>query len=155
MEDGTRSGAQEQEHLFQLNGKFNELQENEGEEKETRVNQPPVSEPHTKRPFLPFRSWCAECAAGRRDNPPHRRVPKDEYAEPEILMDYCLRKKSYSRSIYAWVVERQGADLNAADVAQRGLIELRSFGLRRRVHIQTDSSEASRCWGHSNRICLT
>ena len=93
MEDGTRSGAQEQEYLFQLNGKFNELQENEGEEEETRVNQPPVSEPHTKRAFLPFRSWCAECAARRRDNPPHRRVPKDEYAEPEILMDYCFVRR--------------------------------------------------------------
>ena len=25
---------------------------------------------------LPSRSWCAEFVAGRRDNPPHRRVPK-------------------------------------------------------------------------------
>ena len=51
VEEGTRSGAQEQEHLFQLNGKFNELQENESEEEDARVNQPLVSEPCTKRPF--------------------------------------------------------------------------------------------------------
>ena len=37
VEEGTRSGAPEQEHLFQLNGEFHELQENEGEEEEGRA----------------------------------------------------------------------------------------------------------------------
>ena len=26
---------------------------------------------------LPFRTWCEECVAGRRDNPPHLRVPRE------------------------------------------------------------------------------
>jgi hypothetical protein len=33
---------------------------------------------------LPFRIWCADCVAGRRDN------PADEPAKPEVLMDYCF-----------------------------------------------------------------
>ncbi len=39
---------------------------------------------------LPFRSWCAKHIAGRRDNPPHRHVPQDENAMPEVTMDYCF-----------------------------------------------------------------
>ena len=105
---------------------------------------------------LPFRSWCAEYLAGRRDNPPHRRVPQDENAVPEILMDYflvrrddetdtvtiLLMKDRYSRAIQAWVVERKGPNLDAADVAQQVLEGLRNFGHRGRVHIKTDNEPA-------------
>ena len=42
---------------------------------------------------LPFRSWCAECVARRRDNPPHHRVLQDEIAVPEILIDYCFVRR--------------------------------------------------------------
>ena len=31
---------------------------------------------------LPFRSWCAECVAGRRDNTPHRQIQQEENAVP-------------------------------------------------------------------------
>ena len=46
----------------------------------------------------------------------------------------------YSRAIR--VVERKGFDLDAADVVQRALMELRSFGDRGRVLINTDSDPA-------------
>ena len=105
---------------------------------------------------LPFRSWCAECVAGRRDKPPHHRVPQDENAIPEILMDYSfvrrddetetvtvlLMEDRYSRAIQAWVVERKGPNLDAADFAQRALMGLRNFGHRGRVLIKTDNEPA-------------
>ena len=36
---------------------------------------------------LQFRSWCAECVAGRSDNPGHRKVALEERSIPEISMD--------------------------------------------------------------------
>ena len=42
---------------------------------------------------LPFRSWCAECMAGRRDNLPHRRIDHENNAVPEVLMDYCFVRR--------------------------------------------------------------
>ena len=61
-----------------------------------------------------------------------RTVTPDEDAVPEILLDYCFvrrddetetvtilfTKDQYSRSIQAWVVERKGPDLDAADVVE-------------------------------------
>ena len=89
---------------------------------------------------LPFRSWCAECVAGRY-NPPHHRFPQDDNAVQEILMDDCcvrrddetetvtvlLMKDRNSGAIQAWIVERKGPDLDAADVAQRAQVGLRNF----------------------------
>ena len=66
---------------------------------------------------LPFRSWCAECAAGLRVNSPHRRerstrnlddhcfVRRDDESETVTIL---LMKDRYSRAIQAWVVERKG-----------------------------------------------
>ena len=70
---------------------------------------------------LSFRSWCAECVAGRRDKPPLFRVRPDENAVPDVPMDCCfalrddetetvtilLMKDWYSRATEAWVVERK------------------------------------------------
>ena len=61
------------------------------------------------------------CKAARRD---------DETETVTIL----LLKDRYSRVIQAWVVERKGLDLDAADVAQRALMGLRSFGHRGRAY---------------------
>ena len=36
---------------------------------------------------LPYRFWCDECVAGRRDNPPHRAVECEENSVPEVMMD--------------------------------------------------------------------
>ena len=51
-------------------------------------------------------------------------------------------KHRYSRAMQSWVVERKGPDLDAADVAQRALVGLRSFGHRGRVLIKTDNKPA-------------
>ena len=72
------------------------------------------------------------------------------------MMDYCsvqrddetetvtilLMKDRYSRANQAWVVERKCPDLDAAVVAQRALMGLRSFAHHGRVLIRTDSVPA-------------
>ncbi len=71
---------------------------------------------------LPFRSWCAECVCGRRDNPPHTRRAQEERLVPEVLMDYAfvrreeetqtmtvlLMKDRESRAVRAWTVRNKG-----------------------------------------------
>ena len=42
---------------------------------------------------LPYRSWCDDCVAGRRDNPPHRTVECEENSIPEVMMDYCFVRR--------------------------------------------------------------
>ena len=36
---------------------------------------------------LPYRSWCDECVAGRRDNPAHKPVDCQDNAVREVMMD--------------------------------------------------------------------
>ena len=42
---------------------------------------------------LPFRIWCEECVAGRRDNPAHLRVPREPGGVPEVGFDYAFVRK--------------------------------------------------------------
>ena len=101
MDGGARSGAREQEELHERHvfEPASELAENEGEEEEEPrtlkplrdLRDPTAAERATdEATHLPFRSWCAECVAGRRDNAPHRRVLQDKTAVPQILMDHCF-----------------------------------------------------------------
>jgi hypothetical protein len=51
---------------------------------------------------LPFRSWCAECIAGRRGNPAHRRVSDEDDEKggvPEIAMDYCFIRRAEEEQV--------------------------------------------------------
>ena len=163
VEDGVRSGTQEQGEIRERSvpGPAAELAEDEGDVEEEARTAKPLRDPRDptaaeraihEATHLPIRSWCAECVAGWRDNPPNHRVRQDENAVPEILMDCCfvrrddeietvtvlLMKDPYS----AWVVERKGPDLDAADVAQRALVGLRKFGHRGRVLMKTDNEPA-------------
>ena len=61
-------------------------------------------------------------------------VRRDDETETVTIL---LMKARYSRAMQAWVVERKGPDLDAADVAQRALMEL-----------------PLQDWRHSCRICL-
>ena len=42
---------------------------------------------------LPYRSWCADCVAGRRDNPAHRKMAAEEHQVPEVGMDYAFIRR--------------------------------------------------------------
>ena len=42
---------------------------------------------------LPYRSWCDECVAGRRDNPAHRPIYCQENSVHEVMMDYCFVRR--------------------------------------------------------------
>ena len=90
---------------------------------------------------LPFRVWCAECVAGRRDNPPHR-ASKEAPSVPEVGMDYAfvrradeedtltllVMKDRGSRAARAWVVPHKGADLDTA--VERAADGVRELGHR-------------------------
>ena len=43
---------------------------------------------------LPYRSWCDECVAGRRDNPAHKPVDCQDNAVREVMMDYCFLRRA-------------------------------------------------------------
>lgn len=103
---------------------------------------------------LPYRSWCPECVAGRRDNPAHKRVPEDENAVPEVLLDYCfvrrdgekeretilILKDRRSRAIRAWVMQHKGADTTEA--VQRALKGITDFGHRGPILVKADNEPA-------------
>ena len=72
-----------------------ELVEDEGDAEEEANTAKPLRDPRDlllratyEATHLPFRSWCAECEAGWRDDPPHHRVRQDENAVPQILLDH-------------------------------------------------------------------
>ena len=103
---------------------------------------------------LPFRIWCPECVAGRRDNPAHRKVPEDENAVPEVMLDYAfvrregeteratvlLLKDRRSRAMRAWVMQHKGASTEEA--VDRGLKGIIDFGHRGAILVKTDNEPA-------------
>ena len=84
---------------------------------------------------LPYRSWCDDCVAGRRDNPPRRAVECEENSVPEVMMDYCfvrrddetevitvlVLKERPKRAIQAWVVSTLLEEGAAAERAAEGI----------------------------------
>ena len=64
---------------------------------------------------LPYRSWCDECVAGRRDNPPHRAVECEENSVPEVMMDYCFVRRDDEAEVITILVlkERQSRAIQA------------------------------------------
>ena len=116
--------------------------------------QPLLIEPCMKRPMChSVRAPCVSDAAKTRRT---AGVPHDENAVPEILMDcYFARRDDETetvdasgrggpllRAIQAWVVERKVSDLDAADVIQRAVKGLRSFGHCGCVAIKADNEPA-------------
>ena len=81
----------------------------------------------------PYRSWCDECVAGRRDNPAHRPVECKDNSGHEVMMDYCfvrrqdetevitilVLKERPSRAIQAWVVPNRSTLLEEGAAAER------------------------------------
>ena len=105
---------------------------------------------------LPYRSWCDECVAGRRDNPAHRTIECQENSVHEVMMDYCflrrdgeaelitilILKERQSRAIQAWVVPNRSTILEQGAAVERALEGIRRFGLREKVIIKTDNEAA-------------
>ena len=104
---------------------------------------------------LPYRSWCADCVAGRKDNPPHRRMAPEERLVPEVMLDYAfvrrddeteratilICKDRESRAIRAWVMRYKGAsEEEACDRACEGI---KSFGHKGRLLIKVDNEPAT------------
>ena len=105
---------------------------------------------------LPYRSWCDECVAGRRDNPAHRPVECKDNSVHEVMMDYCfvrrqdetevitilVLKERQSRAIQAWVVPNRSTFLEEGAAAERAAEGIRRFGLRDKVILKTDNELA-------------
>ena len=105
---------------------------------------------------LPYRSWCDECVAGRRDNPAHKPIDCQENSVHEVMMDYCflrrgdetelvtvlVLKERQSRAIQAWVVPNKSTILDQGAAAERASEGIRRFGFREKVIIKTDNEPA-------------
>jgi hypothetical protein len=104
---------------------------------------------------LPFRSWCPECVAGRRNNPPHRTIKdQDDSTVPEVMLDYAfirredeehtltilVMKDRGSRAVQAWRVEKKGAE--DPDEVSRAVEGVRRFGHRGKILLKTDGEPA-------------
>ena len=91
---------------------------------------------------LPYRSWCDECVAGRRDNPPHRAVECSKNGAAEVMMDYCFArrddetevvtilvlKERQSKALQAWVVPHRSAILDEGAAVERAAEGVQRFG---------------------------
>ena len=104
---------------------------------------------------LPFRIWCPECVAGRKDNPAHVSKPEDENVLLEVSLDYCfirrenetetltvlLLKDRRSRAVRAWVMPCKGTELN--DGVERALQGIKDFGHRGPILVKVDNEPAT------------
>jgi hypothetical protein len=103
---------------------------------------------------LPFRSWCAECVCGRRDNPPHARRAPEERTVPEVMMDYAfvrrqdetqtmtvlILKDRESRALRAWTMRNKGVCFEEA--ALRAMEGIKAFGHRNKILVKVDNEPA-------------
>ena len=104
---------------------------------------------------LPFRIWCEECVAGRKDNPAHVAKKEDENALPEVALDYCLLRRENesetltilvlkdrrSRAVRAWVMPNKGAE--RTDGVERALQGIKDFGHRGPILVKVDNEPAT------------
>ena len=151
-----------------VGGDAGELEEEEGEggdehePEEAKVAKPardPSAPTKAERDaheatHLPFRSWCAECVAGRRDNPPHLRRQEEERQVPEVMLDYAfvrrqdetetltilIAKDRGSRAIRAWAMRFKGVCMEEA--ASRAAEGIKAFGHNEKILIKVDNEPA-------------
>ena len=103
---------------------------------------------------LPYRSWCAVCVAGRRDNAPHKPMADEDRSVPEVGMDYCFIRRAaepdtttvlvvkdrFSRAIRAHVLGFNGTCLEEASQIAAGAIS--QFGHKGSIAVKTDNEPA-------------
>ena len=56
---------------------------------------------------LPYRSWCDDCVAGRRDNPPHHAVKYKENNVAEVMLDYCFVRRDDETEVITILVMKE------------------------------------------------
>ncbi len=103
---------------------------------------------------LPYRSWCPDCVAGRRDNVVHKTIGADALEVPEVCFDYAFVRRQGeeecitmlvmrdrgTRALRAWVVPEKGPSLeDSVTKAAEGVLHL---GYRGRVLIKCDNEPA-------------
>ena len=157
-ERGDSSGARASSDEQGLDEDLGEFEEPE----EAKVSKPardPLAPTQAEREaheatHLPFRSWCAECVGGRRDNPPHTKRAPEEHQVAEVMLDYAfvrrqgetetmtvlLAKDRDSRAMRAWTMRHKGVSLEEA--AQRAAEGIKSFGRTSKILIKVDNEPA-------------
>jgi hypothetical protein len=137
-------------------------QDDEGVVEEAVISKP-AKDPHAptaaereehEATHLPYRSWCAECVCGRRDNPPHLRRSEEERTVPMVLMDYAfvrrhdetekvtvlLMKDRESRAVRAWTMRNKGTCYEEA--AARAVEGIKAFGHTAKILVKVDNEPA-------------
>ena len=71
---------------------------------------------------LPYRSWCPECVAGRRDNPAHKKRADEERMLPEVGIDYAFvrREEETERVTILVVKDRETRAIQASVMRHKG-----------------------------------
>ena len=138
------------------------MEEEEVEEgREPKIRRGPAGPTRDERArheatHLPYRSWCAECVAGKGRDHHHQAVreAEDERAVQEVHLDYCFPrdheggerrtvlvvKARRSRAIFGHVVPMKGADVGwASSQVQRDLVKL---GIHGKVTLKSDQELA-------------
>ena len=96
---------------------------------------------------LPYRSWCAVCVAGRRDNAPHRTVKPQEHQVLEVGTDYCFMRRRVEEDTTTVVVtkDRDSRAIRAHALKFEGtcLDEASTFG-----------SQAIQACGHKGELAI-
>ena len=91
--------------------------------------------------------------AGRRDNPPHYRMPPEEHLVPEVMLDYAfvrradetetvtvlVAKDRESRALRAWTMRYKG--VSTEEAAARATEGIKAFG-HRKILIKVDNEPA-------------
>jgi hypothetical protein len=144
-------------------GEGDQGQDDDGDPVEEAVVAKPAKDPRAptqaerdehEATHLPFRSWCAECVCGRRDNPAHFRRIQEERMVPEIMLDYAfirrkdevetvtilLMKDRESRALRAWTMRNKGVCYEEA--ALRAVKGIKAFGHNDKILVKVDN-EAS------------
>ena len=103
---------------------------------------------------LPYRSWCAECVSGRRDNVPHKAVGAEALEVPEVCMDYAFVRRTdetdcctllimrdrSSRALRAWVVPSKGVEME--DTVLRAVEGVMQMGYSGKISLKGDNEPA-------------
>jgi hypothetical protein len=136
-----------------------EAERGAGDERAINIPRSPDSptraqiEEHRARAHLPYRSWCGDCVAGRKKNPPHYRV-KDDSGRliPQVCLDYAfLRDLDETETITCLVCKDTGTRTLFGDVCpKKGALEysvdmtlsnVRKLGYKR-LSLKTDQEPA-------------
>ena len=102
---------------------------------------------------LPFRSWCPECVAGRRDNPAHKKRVDEERMVPEVGKDYAfVRREEETERVTILVVKDRETRAIQASVMRHTMKPERERQSSSRTLVTTGSFQSRPITSQPSRI---